>query len=263
MKTEFCLVEKANHVMTVRLNRPERLNAIDNVMRRELEEVLRAAEADDGVWTIIVTGNGRGFCSGADLKARADAEKSGNSGMNPQPLFEPRYYYTIVFSELTKPVIAAVNGVTRGAGCNMAFAADFRIASELANFGVNFVERGLMGETSTWTLPRLVGHALASEICLLGEPFDAAQAKAWGLVSAVVPHDSLMEEAMALARKINSKAPLAVRMTKVALRRAYDQSAEQHLEMQNTMNAKLRGTADTQEALRAFIEKRPPVFRGA
>lgn len=254
--------EIRDHTGVLTLNRPERLNAIDNVMRSEIEQVLRAAETSDEVWTIIVTGNGRGFCSGADLKARAEAEKSGNSSMNPQPLFEPKYYYTIVFSELTKPVIAAVNGVTRGAGCNMVFAADFRIASEQANFGVNFVERGLMGETSTWTLPRLVGHAIASEICLLGEPFDAAKAKAWGLLHAVVPHDKLMDEAMALAQRINSKAPLAVRMTKMALRRAYDQSAEQHLEMQNTMNGKLRNTEDTREALRAFIEKRPPVFRG-
>jgi len=254
--------EVREHTGVMKLNRPERLNAIDNVMRREIEEVLRAAEADDEVWTIIVTGNGRGFCSGADLKARSEAEKSGNTGMNPQPLFEPKYYYTIAFSELTKPVIAAVNGVTRGAGCNMAFACDFRIASEQANFGANFVERGLMGETSTWTLPRLVGHAVASEICLLGEPFDAAKARSWGLVHAVVPHEKLMDEAMALARRLNSKAPLAVRMTKMALRRAWDQSAEQHLEMQNTMNGKLRNTEDTREALRAFIEKRAPVFQG-
>src|SRR5690606_16235856 len=93
------------HTGVLTLNRPERLNAIDNVMRGEIEQALRAAEADDDVWVIIVTGNGRGFCSGADLKARAEAEKSGNSGLNPQPLFEPKYYYTIVFSELTKPVI--------------------------------------------------------------------------------------------------------------------------------------------------------------
>lgn len=254
--------EIRDHTGILTLNRPERLNAIDNVLRREFEEVMRAAEADPGVWTIIVTGNGRGFCSGADLKARAEAEKAGGGGTAPQPLFEPKYYYAIAFSEITKPVIAAVNGVTRGAGCNMAFAADFRIASEQANFGANFVERGLMGETSSWYLPRLVGHAVAAEICLLGEPFDAAQAKAWGLVNKVVPHDQLMTEALALATKINSKAPLAVRMTKVALRRAFDQGVEQHLEMQNNMNNKLRGTEDTKEALRAFIEKRPPVFRG-
>ena len=119
-----------------------------------------------------------------------------------------------------------------------------------------------MGETSSWYLPRLVGHAVAAEICLLGEPFDAAQARAWGLVSKVVPHDKLMPEALALAARLNSKAPLAVRMTKQALRRAYDQGVEQHLEMQNNMNTKLRGTEDTKEALRAFIEKRKPAFRG-
>ena len=255
------LWEVRDHTGLLTLNRPERLNAIDNVMRQELEEVMRKAEADRDVWTIIVTGNGRGFCSGADLKARAEAEKRGESAAHP-PLFEPRYYYAIAFSELTKPVIAAVNGVTRGAGCNMAWAADFRIASERANFGVNFVERGLMGETSAYYLPRLVGHAIAAEICLLGEPFDAAQAKAWGLVNAVVPHEKLIDEARALAAKLNSKAPIAVRMTKMALRRAYAYDAELFLDLQNAMNAKLRATADTQEAMRAFLEKRAPEFRG-
>jgi enoyl-CoA hydratase/carnithine racemase len=254
--------EVREHTGIIRLNRPERLNAIDNVMRNEVEHVLRAAEADNDVWTVIVTGNGRGFCSGADLKARADAEKAGNTAMNPQPLFDMKYYYAIGLSQINKPTIAAVNGVTRGAGCNVAFAADFRIVSEQANFGVNFVERGLMGETATWYLPRLVGHAKAAEICLLGEPFDARQAEAWGLATKVVPHDSLMDEAMALARKLNSKAPVAVQMTKVALRRAWEQDVEQQLELQNTMNGKLRGTEDTKEALKAFIEKRAPVFRG-
>lgn len=255
------LWEVREHTGVLTLNRPERLNAIDNTMRAEIEDVMRKAEADRDIWTIIVTGSGRGFCSGADLKARAEAEKRGEAAMQP-PLFEPRYYYSIAFSELTKPVIAAVNGVTRGAGCNMVFAADFRIASEQANFGVNFVERGLMGETSAYYLPRLVGHAVAAEICLLGEPFDAAQAKAYGLLNAVVPHDRLMDEALALAGRINSKAPVAVRMTKVALRRAYAYDAEQFLDLQNAMNTKLRGTADTREAMRAFLEKRPPAFRG-
>jgi 2-(1,2-epoxy-1,2-dihydrophenyl)acetyl-CoA isomerase len=253
--------EVRDHTGVLTLNRPERLNAIDNVMREELEDVMRRAEGDPQVWTLIVTGNGRGFCSGADLKARAEAEKRGESAGHP-PLYEPRYYYAIAFSELTKPVIAAVNGVTRGAGCNMAWAADFRIASELANFGVNFVERGLMGETSAYYLPRLVGHAIAAEICLLGEPFDAQQAKAWGLVNAVVPHERLLDEARAFAERLNSKAPIAVRMTKMALRRAYAYDAEQFLDLQNAMNTKLRATADTREAMRAFLEKRPPQFRG-
>jgi len=255
------LWEVKEHTALLTLNRPERLNAIDNTMRQELEDVMRKVEADPDIWGLIVTGAGRGFCSGADLKARAEAEQRGESAAQP-PLFEPRYYYAVAFSELSKPVIAAINGVTRGAGCNMAWAADFRIASERANFGVNFVERGLMGETSAYYLPRLVGHAVAAEICLLGEPFDAMQAKAWGLVNAVVPHEKLIEEAKALARRLNGKAPLAVRATKVALRRAYAYDAEQFLDLQNAMNAKLRATADTKEAMRAFLEKRAPQFRG-
>ena len=106
-----------------------------------------------------------------------------------------------------------------------------------------------------------LGMAIAKEICMLGEPFDAHQAKAWGLVTKVVPHEKLMDEAMALARKLNSKAPIAVRMTKQALHRAHDISAEQFIDMQNTMNTKLRYTADAKEALAAFIEKRPAKFQ--
>ena len=256
--------EVREHTGILTLNRPDRLNAVDTAMRHEIAEAMRVAEHDPEVWTIIVTGNGRGFCSGADLKARAEAESAGGgNSITVQPMFDVQYYYPIAFGEISKPVIAAVNGVTRGAGNNMVFAADFRIASDKANFGCNFVERGLMAEASAYYLPRLVGMAIATEICMLGEPFDAAQAKAWGLVNAVVPHDKLMDEAMALARKLNSKAPIAVRMTKQALHRAHDQSAVQFLDMQNTMNSKLRVTADAKEALTAFIEKRPAKFTGA
>ena len=259
------LWEVREHTGILTLNRPDRLNALDTVMRQEIADVVRKAEYDPDVWTIILTGTGRGFCSGADLKARAQAEEGGGSSnsITVQPMFDVQYYYPIAFGELSKPVIAAVNGVTRGAGNNMAFAADFRIASEKANFGCNFVERGLMAEASAYYLPRLVGMAIATEICLLGEPFDAHQAKAWGLVRSVVPHDKLMDEAVALARKLNSKAPIAVRMTKQALHRAHDLSAEQFVDMQNTMNSKLRVTADARESLAAFIEKRAPTFSGA
>lgn len=261
------LWEVREHIGILTLNRPDRLNALDTVMRNEIADVVRKAEYDPEVWTLILTGTGRGFCSGADLKARAEAEgavgAANANSVTVQPMFDVQYYYPIAFGELSKPVIAAVNGVTRGAGNNMAFAADFRIASEQANFGCNFVERGLMGEASAYYLPRLVGMAIATEICMLGEPFDAAQAKAWGLVNKVVPHDKLMDEAMALARKINSKAPLAVRLTKLALHRAHAQTAEQFVDMQNTMNTKLKVTADAKEALAAFIEKRKARFTGA
>lgn len=258
------LWEVREHIGIITLNRPDRLNAIDTAMRNDIADVVRKAENDPDVWTLIVTGNGRGFCSGADLKARAQAEAGGNANsITVQPMFDVQYYYPIAFGELSKPVIAAVNGVTRGAGNNMAFAADFRIASERAQFGCNFVERGLMAEASAYYLPRLVGMAIAKEICMLGEPFDAYQAKAWGLVYKVVPHEQLMDEAMALARKLNSKAPLAVRMTKQALHRAHDLSAEQFVDMQNTMNTKLRVTEDARESLAAFMEKRKPVFKNA
>ena len=143
------LWEIREHTGILTLNRPDRLNALDTVMREEIADAVHQAEYDPAVWTLIVTGSGRGFCSGADLKARAQAESAGGgNSITTQPTFDVRYYYPIAFGELSKPVIAAVNGVTRGAGNNMAFAADFRIASEQANFGCNFVERGLMAEAA-------------------------------------------------------------------------------------------------------------------
>ena len=228
------------------------VNALSRSMRQAIIDGIAAAQAHPAVQAIVFICDGRTFLAGADIT---------EFGKPPQA--PSLYEAQDMIENSTKPVIAAVNGVTRGAGCNMAFAADFRILSEQANFGVNFVERGLMGETATWYLPRLVGHAKAAELCLLGEPFDAAQAKAMGLAYSVVPHDKLMDESMVLARKLNSKAPIAVQMTKVALRRAWQQDVEQQLELQNTMNNKLKGTEDTKEALRAFIEKRPPQFKGA
>ena len=251
-------------VARITLNRPERLNAINNELLTDFSAALDDADTDPEVRCVVLTGAGRGFCAGADLKAGVQ-EVPGAEGFGPilnTFAYQQRIVAVVTrLRRLRKPVIAAVNGVTRGAGNNMAFSADFRIASEQANFGCNFVERGLMAEASAYYLPRLVGMAIATEICLLGEPFDAAQAKAWGIVNKVVPHDKLMDEAMALARKINSKAPIAVRMTKQALHRAHDQSAEQFLDMQNTMNTKLRYTADAKEALAAFIEKRPAKFQ--
>ncbi|MBM3342624.1 MAG: hypothetical protein FJY56_11030 [Betaproteobacteria bacterium] len=258
------LWEVREHTGIITFNRPDRLNALNIEMREDIADVVRKAEYDDDVWTLIVTGAGRGFCSGADLKARAEAENAGGgNSILTQPMFDAKYYYPIAFGEMSKPVIAAINGVTRGAGNNMAFAADFRIASEKAEFGCNFVGIGLMAEASAYYLPRLVGRAIATEICMLGEPFDAHQAKAWGLVNKVVPHETLMDEALTLAAKLNSKAPIAVRMTKQALHRAHDISAEQFIDMQNTMNTKLRYTADAKEALEAFIKKRKAKFKNA
>ncbi len=258
--------EVREHVGILTLNRPDRLNAVDTAMRSDIADAVRKAEYDPDVWTLIVTGNGRGFCSGADLKARSEAEsKVGAANANSitvQPMFDVGYYYPIAFGEISKPVIAAVNGVTRGAGNNMVFAADFRIASDKANFGCNFVERGLMAEASAYYLPRLVGMAIATEICMLGEPFDAAQALAWGLVNKVVPQAGLLDAAYGYARRIAANAPLAVQAAKELAVRSRELDRVTGLRFEAMVNRMLSMTEDAKEGPAAFAAKRKPEFKG-
>ena len=244
-------------VATITLNRPEVLNAINDPMRRELVAALRRSEADDGVWVVIITGAGRGFCSGADLRERP-MERT-----RPAPQLSPeRDAYPPVLREVTKPIIAAINGATRGAGCNIAFGCDFRVASESATFAVNFVERGLMGESAAYYLDRLVGRHRATEVALLGEVFSARDGQRWGFINAVVPPEDLLPAARDLAGRLCARAPLALRLTKKALDRGHFLTPQEYIAMQNAMTAQLRGTSDLGEAMRAFREKRPPQFEG-
>ena len=253
------LYEVRDNVATITLNRPETLNAISNDTRRELPAALRRAEADDDVWVVVLTGAGRGFCSGADLKQRANRDPD---AAVPFQLAPERDAYPVVMREISKPIIAAVNGAARGAGCNMVFAADFRIAAAHSSFAVNFVERGLMGESSAYFLNRLVGLHRATELSMLGEVFSAQQAEEWGLLNAVVDGEELMRAAYDLAAKLCTRAPLALRLTKEALNRSHLIDPEQYMALQNQMNDSLRHTSDSTEGVRAFIEKRPPEFRG-
>ena len=147
--------------------------------------------------------------------------------------------------EISKPIIAAVNGPARGAGCNMAFASDFRIAAEHATFAVNFVERGLMGESSAYFLNRLVGLHRATEISMLGDVFSVQQAQEWGLLNEIVDGEDLMTATYALAAKLCTRAPLALRLTKEALNRAHLLDTEQFMVLQNQMNDSLRHTSDS------------------
>ena len=254
---ESLLYQTEGRVATITLNRPEVLNAINDAMRREVVQSLRRAEADDDVWVIIVTGAGRGFCSGADLRERAMERRAPRIHVAAE-----RDAYPPVFREVTKPIIAAINGVTRGAGCNIAFGCDFRVASESATFAVNFVERGLMGETAAYYLSRLVGLHRATEIAMLGDVFSAQDGLAWGFINTVTAPEEVLAVARRLSDKLCTRAPLALRFTKQALERGHFLTAPEYVAMQNAMNAQLRETADLREAMLAFREKRAPEFAG-
>lgn len=250
--------EVRDHTAIVTLNRPERMNAIIPQLRADVVNAFREADADDDVRAIILTGNGRGFCAGRDLKA---PENDPGSTMTEEQV-EGSAHFPLIVREVRKPVIAAVNGAARGAGCNLVFAADFRIVSDRANFAVNFIERGIVTEYALFFLSRLVGLQRATEICMLGEVFDAQLAHEWGLTRELVAHDDLMAAALDLATRIGSRAPLAVQETKALANQVHYVTAEEFGTLQNEANARLGETEDWAEGILAFREKRDPRFRG-
>lgn len=254
-------------VLTVTLNRPEKRNPIsDQDMVDALVAAMQAADADTGVRVVILTGAGSAFSSGGDLSKM----KAGVGGLRARvPVQTRRNYKTgiqrlpLVFQALEVPVIAAVNGPAIGAGCDLACMCDVRIAGQSARFAESFVKLGIIpGDGGAWLLPRVVGFARATELALTGDTIDAQTALEYGLVSRVVPDDELMTTAHAVAGKIAANPPHAVRMTKRLLREAQVNTLTNILELSAAMQALAHETADHEEAVSAFLEKRTPGFRG-
>ena len=251
-------------ILTLTLNRPDKLNAFTQTMLDELLDALDRADADDGVRAIIVTGAGRGFCAGADLSAGgdtfdADANPNQPSGLNRDGggMLALRLY------ECLKPVIAAVNGAAVGVGATMQLPMDIRIAAENARFGFVFARRGIVPEAcSSWFLPRVVGISRALEWSFSGRIFPAAEAHAGGLVSEVLPADKLLPRAREIAREIaaNSSA-ISVTLTRHMMWRMLgaDHPMEAH-KIDSRGVYHLGRAADAKEGVKSFFEKRPPAF---
>jgi 2-(1,2-epoxy-1,2-dihydrophenyl)acetyl-CoA isomerase len=251
------IVESADGVATVILNRPAALNALTIPMKERLLGTLHGIGHDRAVRAVVLTGAGRAFCAGQDLKERLAAD--------PAPFDEElglRYNPIVrALRDLPQPVIAAVNGVAAGAGASLAFACDLRIAAEGASFVLAFGRIGLVPDSgATWTLPRLVGAARAAEIALLGEAVSAAEALRTGLVSRVVPADMLAAEAAAMAGRIAGLAPGATTATKRLLAAAFERDLDAALDAEAEAQAAAGGHRDHAEGLAAFVEKRPPRF---
>lgn len=260
------LIEKSERIATVTFNVPERRNTMtDAPMIDALLQALHAVEGDPGISVMILTGAGTAFSAGGDVKAMAN--RSGMFAGTPLDVADgyragvqriPKALYG-----LDVPTIAAVNGPAVGAGCDLAFMCDMRLASTTAQFGEVFVNLGIIpGDAGSWFLPRRIGYQLAAEMTFTGRLVGAEEALAKGLVLKVVPPEQLMAEARALARTIASKPPRAVRQAKRLLRAGEATDLANFLELAAANQALAHASADHIEAVTAFLEKRKPKFEG-
>lgn len=253
-------------VRTLTIDRAERMNPLGQPGDGdEFAATCNAINRDMEVRCVILTGAGRAFSAGGDIKAMQS--KSGTFGGTP-PAISDGYRDNIhrmlrALHGLRVPVIAAVNGPAIGLGCDVACLADIRIASENAKFGVTFLKLGIIpGDGGTWILPRVIGMSRAAELFYTGEVIDAETAHEWGLVSRVVPHDALLDEAKAVAAKIARMPPHSLRQTKMLLRQGQQVNYDTALELAANTQGMMHATGDHAEGVAALIEKRDPHFRG-
>ena len=255
----FILVEKTDRIAWVTLNRPEKLNALNNAVLQELEQVFADLEQDAEVGVVVLTGAGeKAFVAGADI---SELKTLDTAGARVQALRGQAVYQRI--EAMPKPVIAAVNGFALGGGCELALACHIRIASENARFGLPEVSLGIIpGYGGTQRLPRLVGKGVALDLILSGEMTPAADALRMGLVSRVVPQADLKATAEKLAKTILSRGPLALRSALAAVNEGLEMPQEQGLQYEAALFGLLAATTDMQEGMGAFLEKRQAAFKG-
>lgn len=260
MTYDDLLLEKRDGIATITLNAPDKMNALTIGMRKSILSVTEELAQDDEVRVVVVTGAGRGFCAGADLSGGGGGELSRQQRLG----FLGPTWGAEAFFKLEKPVIAAINGACVGAGFSLALSMDIRIASEAARFGAVFILRGLTPDCGiTYWLPKAVGTSKALELMYTGEIIDAAEAERIGIVSKVVPPDDLMKVTQELAGKIAQQAPLSVELTKKMVYRGMIDDFWRQIEIETYANHVTGQSEDSQEAVRAFFEKRPPSkFKG-
>lgn len=264
-KYETIILEKKENIATITLNRPEKLNAETPKLAEELVDVFGVVDQDNEVKVVIVTGAGRAFCAGADLKERfLKRVEDKKKGIVEDVTREFSEVGCLALSRVRRPVIASINGPAIGVGCTLALACDIRIASEKATFGLPFARVGLMPEFgSTYLLPRLIGMGKACELVFTARTIDAKEAKEIGLVDQVVPHDELSQKTYEMAKGITRLAPLSVQLSKRALYQGMSAAdLASHLQSEALAVNYLYSTEDLEEGARAFLEKREPVFRG-
>lgn len=254
---QLLTVEVLEQVRLITLQRPEALNALNTQLLSELAEQLGIAGADSATRVVVITGSRKAFAAGADINEMAERDLVGI-------LNDPRLAAWQRITAFSKPLIAAINGYALGGGCELAMHADILIAGSDARFGQPEINLGIMpGAGGTQRLMRAVGKSLAMQMVLTGEPIDARQAQQAGLVSEITEPELTVERALAIAQRIASKAPLAVRLAKEALLKAQDTDLASGLRFERHAFTLLAGTQDRAEGIAAFQEKRQPRFTGA
>jgi len=264
MKWEYVLLDKKDGVGTITLNRPEKYNAFGGNMRQEILQAVEDACADADVRVIVITGAGKTFCTGGDV----DEFVGGTSKAMSEGEVATNERYTMckvvkAINSVEKPVIAAVNGVAAGGGCNFALSCDIRIASEKARFGQVFTRRGAHPDWGgIYFLPRLVGYAKAAELIFSGEVVGAQEALRIGMVNKVVPHEELMQATYDMAGRMARNAPLPIAFAKRGLQNFYKMDLVQALDYEAYVLGVTLKSDDFMEGFKAFLEKREPVFKG-
>lgn len=249
-------------VARLTLNRPDRLNSFNTEMHAEIRLAFKAIKADPSVRCLLLTGNGRGFCAGQDLSDRNVAP-----GAEPPDLgksIEQNYNPLIrTLKDLPMPTLCAVNGVAAGAGANLALACDIVLAARSASFIQAFSKIGLIPDSGgTWSLPRLVGSARAKALMLLGEKVPAERAEAWGMIWQCIDDESLMDEALSMARHLATQPTQGLALTRRALQASSTNTLDQQLDLERDLQSLAGRSDDFREGVAAFMEKRNPSFTG-
>lgn len=259
---EHILVSEAEGILTITLNRPDKLNAFIGHMRRDLAEALEHAGSDRSVRVVIVTGAGRAFCAGGDVAFMAELMNRRDAEEFSRILGAGRRVITAI-RQMTKPVIGSINGPASGAGCNLAFACDLRIASNNATFSQSFAKVGLHPDWGgTYFLPRLVTPNKACEMFFLGESMDAAEASRLGIVNQVVAPEELETATLQLAARLRAAPPIALAAAKHAVYMSEAADLEEMLRYETEAQLRCFESEDGHEGVRAFLEKREPKFTG-
>jgi 2-(1,2-epoxy-1,2-dihydrophenyl)acetyl-CoA isomerase len=266
MADDVLRMERHERIALLTLNRPDRLNALSVELREALTRVCQELRDDDSVWAVVLTGAGRGFCSGVDLRTpRADSESSPPSRQERLDDYGWVGRQALaVYRTLDKPIIAAVNGVAAGAGMSLALSCDMRVGSELTRFKTVFIERSLSPDSGlSFFLPRIIGYSRACDLIYTSRFVEAEEAYRIGLLDRLVPADTLMEEAMTLARSIASWPPVAMQAARRALQQSMESTLEEQLRHESFgLLLARRAPHDVQEARDSFLERRPPNFTG-